>query len=227
MKPYLFVALDNLAKNEKETLEIAEQLTNSAEGFGFKLNLDYLLKQGLEVAVNRIKQFNRQVFADIKMWNGTRTMAAIIEDLTSLGVDYLNVYALADNLLPAAIKTTRGTKTKVLAVTVLTHFDSSYCQKHFRRSLKETIRYLAEDSVETGCHGIILPGTALSAVRDINTIKVVPGIRPTWYKDTRHEEKVEPRVAMENGANILVCGSPIMKSHYPAGALKLVLSEIQ
>ena len=229
MKPFLFVALDDLDKKESQTLEIAGKLSGIEGDFGFKINLDYLLnpEKGLRTTIAPIQQLGCPVFTDLKMWNGTRTMASVIENLVALEVDYLNVYALADNLLPKAIKITEGTKTKVLGLTVLTHFDEGYCQKHFRRSLKETVRHFAEVAVGAGCHGIILPGRALDAVADFDTIKVVPGVRPTWYKDTRHEEEIEPRVAAEKGANILVCGSPIMKSGNPVESLRRILTEIQ
>lgn len=229
MKKFLFVALDDLTNRERETVKVAEQLSKVEGNFGFKVNLDYLLnpEKGLKALLAPIQQFGRPVFSDLKMWNGTRTMASVIENLVALGVDYLNVYALAEELLPKAIRVTEGTKTKVFGLTVLTHFSETYCQKHFRRSLPETVRHFAEVAVVAGCHGIILPGTALESVADLDTIKVVPGVRPTWYKDTRHEEEVEPRAAVEKGADVLVCGSPIMKSENPVDALRKVLSEMR
>lgn len=228
MKPFLFVALDGLAKNERETLSVAEQLSGVSGNFGFKVNLDYLLnpEKGLKTAFRSIQQFGRPVFADLKMWNGTRTMVSVIENLIAMGIDYLNVYALADNLLPKAIKITEGTKTKVLGLTVLTYFSETYCQKHFKRSLSQTVRHFAEVALGAGCHGIILPGTTLEVVTDLDTIKVVPGVRPSWYKDTRHGEEIGPRVAVEKGANILVCGSPITKSDKPVKSLERILAEI-
>ena len=115
MKPLLLNALDDLAGKEEKTLKVAEQLSKVEGNFGFKVNLDYLLnpEKGLKALLKPIQQFGRPVFSDIKMWNGTRTMASVIENLVALGVDYLNVYALADELLPKAIQITKGTKTKV------------------------------------------------------------------------------------------------------------------
>lgn len=227
-QPFLFVALDDLGEKEKEMLEIAERLIAVDGPFGFKANLDYLLNPriGLKTALSQVQQFGRPVFADLKMWNGTRTMRSVIESLVECGVDYLNVYALADDLLPGAIKATEGSKTKVLGLTILTHFSESYCQKWFKRSLRETVRLTAEVALDRGCHGIILPGTVLDVVQDLKTIKVVPGVRPKWYQDTRHEEEVEPGVAVDQGADGLVCGSPIMKSADKVVALKRILSEM-
>ncbi len=229
MNPFLFIALDDLAGKENETFSIATQLSYAPGNFGFKLNLDSLLNRtkSLETILNKAQTLKRPIFADIKMWNGTRTMKSVFQTFIDLKVEYVNVYALADDLLPEAIEITKGTATKVLGLTVLTHFNEAYCQKHFKRSLPETVRHFSEVAIEAGCHGVILPGTTLSVVKDIITTKVVPGVRPEWYKDDRHEEEVTPKEAIENGADILVVGGPIMKSVAPASALEKILSEMK
>jgi orotidine-5'-phosphate decarboxylase len=233
--PFLFVALDDLDKKEKETLDIAERLVAVDGPFGFKINLDYLLNPILStktVLFQMRQRFGRPIFADLKMWNGTRTMRSVIEMLVDSGVDYLNVYAQADDLLSGAIKAVEGSKTKILAVTVLTHYDEDYCQKWFRRSLRDTVRLGAEVALQRGCHGIILPGTVLDVVKDFGFEKWTPGVRLGWYpEDARHQQEVEPRVAVNGGVTGLVCGGPIMKSVEKVGidnveALKRVLTDM-
>lgn len=234
-RPFLFVALDGLMKKEKETLEIAERLSGVEGNFGFKVNLDYLLDRGLRnpSTLGNIQQFGRLVFTDLKMWNGTSIMSSIIGNLVDKGVDYLNVYALADDLLPEAIKIAKGSKTKVLGLTVLTHFTEAYCRKWFQRSLKMTVRLGADVALGRGCQGIILPGTALDVVKDLEAEKVNPGVRPDWYlEDDRHEQKITASEAVNRGATALVCGGPIMKSQEKVGidsveALKRVLAEMK
>lgn len=230
MKPFLFVAPDDIATEEKKTLAILKNLAAQDDlEFGIKLNLDYLLNRtkSLETVIKKIQAFKRPIFADIKMWNGTRTMKSVFQTFVDLEVEYVNVYALADDLLPEAIEITKGTNTKVLGLTVLTHFSNGYCLRTFRRTLPETVRYFSEVAVYRGCHGIILPGTTLNDVKDIVTIKVVPGVRPEGYKDDRHEEEVTPKEAIKNGADILVVGGPIMKSAAPASSLEKILSEMK
>jgi len=89
MKPFLFVALDDLDKKENQTLGIAGKFSGIEANFGFKVNLDYLLnpEKGLRTTLAPIQQLGRPVFTDLKMWNGTRTMASVIENLVALGVD--------------------------------------------------------------------------------------------------------------------------------------------
>lgn len=226
MNPLLFIAMDNLNCKEKSTLKTAKSFLDVEGNFGFKINLDYLLTKSITNALNRIQQFDRPVFADLKMWNGQRTMIDIVKELVDFEVEYLNVYALADTEIPEVVRITSGTNTKVLGLTVLSHYDDDYCNEHFKRSLKDTVKHFTSIAIRRGCHGIILPGTALESVRNTHTIKLVPGIRPSWYKDTRHKEEVTPTIAIENGANILVCGSPIMKTDEPAKSLRRILDEM-
>ncbi len=225
--PFLFVALDGLSEKEEETLKIVERLCSVDGPFGFKINLDYLLLKGIGPALQAIQGFGRPVFTDLKMWNGKRTMKAIIAELVMKEVDYFNVYALADSELIGLAELMTNSKTKALAVTVLTHYTDDYCRLNFGKSLSETVRYLSFVAFARGCHGLILPGTVLDSVRDLQAIKAVPGVRPSWFKDTRHGQEVEPRVAVDRGAGILVCGSPIMKWLDPVEALQKVLSEMR
>lgn len=223
--PFLFVALDYHTGDE--VLKIAEELAEIEENFGFKVNLDVLLKRGLGF-VSELKQFERPVFADLKMLNGTRTMIEIAQRLAELNVDFINIYALAgEEAIGKVLKALQGSNTKLLGLTVLSHYDDAYCQKHFGKSLSKSVEHFATVACDAGCHGIILPGIALEDVRNLEIIKVVPGIRPSWYEDKRHAQPVTPRQAVENGANILVCGSPITKSSNTREALQKILEEIK
>lgn len=228
MKPFLFVALDDLVDTETETLKKAEQLclVNSSN-FGFKVNFDYLLCKGLATGIKTVQQFNRPIFADLKMNHGSRTMARVISELVTLGVSYTNIYTLSDLLIDESVKQTENSQTKILGVTILSHFDDVYCRRYFKRSLEEMVFSFATTALLRGCHGVIVPGTTLSIVKHLQGIKVVSGIRPIWYQDDRHQQEVEPSWAVADGADILVCGDPIMKDKGPMVALQKILSEME
>lgn len=225
MSSILWVALDGLKDKSGQTLQTAEQLAEVDGTFGFKINLDYVLAVGYEIAVNTIERFGQPIFVDLKMWNGGRTMSSIVADMVQLGVDYTNAYALADKELARAVKAAEGTDTEVLGLTVLTHYDDAYCRKHFLRSLSDTVAHFAEVSRDVGCRTVILPGTTLGAVADIEVGTCVPGMRPEWYSDSRHSEEITPFAAKEAGVDMGVCGSPVMKSPNPAEALQKVLAD--
>ena len=225
-RPFLFVALDG---TEGHIIKMASTLSRVEGDFGFKVNLDYLLhlNKGLETTIGNIQAYDKPVFTDLKMWNGRRTMLEVIKTLVGLGVDYLNVYALADDLLPEAIEATKDSKTKVLGLTVLSHYDNDYCLRHFGRTFVGAVVHFAKVALNDSCHCIILPGTTLHIVKGLDGIKVATGIRPDWYEDKRHRQVVTPKQAVEEEADALVCGSPITKSSNPIEALKKVLSEMQ
>ena len=237
MKPFLFVALDGLADNETETLKKAEQLCLvNSPNFGFKINFDYLLLKGLKAGIETVQQFKRPVFADLKMNHGSRTMKKVVAELVSLGVEYTNIYALADKLMHDSVKLTEDSQTKILGVTILTHFyndDSNrgYIQKYFDCPGSALVASLAHYAVDNGCHGVILPGNIylldLLKLNNFSGIKAVPGIRPSWYKDDRHSQTIEPAQAVAHGTDILVCGDPIMKDTGPVVALQKILSEME
>ena len=222
----LFVALDDLLGKKRETVEAVREIESEQGNFGYKINLDCLMFHGTHMAIHGQISTARPIFADTKTWNGKRTTTDIAKMLVDAGVDYFNVWVQADDQLAGAVKATEGSKTKILGVTVLTHYSDDWCRMYFRRSLEETVVFLVQRAKDLGLHGVVLPGTCLSAVKDSDQIKTVPGIRMEDFKDDSHEQEVTPEFAAQNGADIVVCGSPIMKVSDKVGALRQVLSRL-
>lgn len=223
----LCVAIDTT--DQHKAVETAIELDCGGKELPFmvKFNLDFFLNCGISGALSHLASLeDRPIFADLKAWNGKRTLRDIAKKLAGK-VAYVNFYALADTYLGDVVKELEGSGTKVLAVTVLTHYDDSYCQRFFGSSLYDTVKRFTEVAAENNCHGIVVPPTCLDAVEEYNLEKVCPGIRPTWFSDNRHEQEVTPAQAIAAGADILVCGSPILKSPNPIQAIKTILDEME
>ncbi|MBI3638612.1 hypothetical protein HY227_02610 [Candidatus Wolfebacteria bacterium] len=95
--------------------------------------------------------------------------------------------------------------------------------------MADTVNVLSNMALENGCHGVILPGTTLHAVTDLNCIKFNPAIRPLWFNDPRansQKQIMSPEEAIKNGATIVSGGSPVFGSPDPALALRKILEEI-
>ncbi len=231
-KPFLFVGLDY--QDPYEVADFAEELCQvDRDSFGFKLNLDFLINtvlSGNYEPFERVLSMKKPIFTDLKMWNGKRTMTSIAEGLIKRNVDYFNVYSLADKpFLEALVEKTKGTNTKVLGVTVLTHYDEDYCQRKRGCSFEEAVRSDAETAYDAGCDGIILPGTMLNEVMDLQMEKLIPAVRPDWYGktgDNYQKQESSVKEAIDGGANLLVCSSPIRKSPDRKEALIKTLDEI-
>lgn len=226
--PKLFVAVDYRTKEEATGL--IEQINNVQGDFGYKLNLDLLLLQGGLNVLDEFTSFGRPIFADLKMWNGRRTMASIVDILASKGVALTNIYAHAGTkFLKAAVEAIDGRDLGILGLTVLTHYTDEDCMRIYQQPLKESVRMLSEIAHEGECYGLVLPPTTLDVVKNLDMIKTTPGIRPKWYEkpeDNWQAQVATPSGAITAGANILVIGSPIRKDADPPAALKRTLDEI-
>ena len=100
-------------------------------------------------------------------------------------------------------------KSKILAVTVLTSIQG-------RQLGKEVIR-LVKQANKAGVDGVVCSGHELVSISKIYTkkdfMKVVPGIRPTWYTEKDDQKrKMAPKEALKAGADFLVIGRPILNS---------------
>jgi|SRR3989344_4003524 len=233
-KRMLYVALDST--NQKENLKSAAELTKRVlhGNYGFKINLDSVANFSSGALsshdmVKTILDYGKPVFVDMKMWNGGRTVESIATGCAELGVDIINMYPHAGKAFyERVLSALKGSNTKLFGLTVLTHYTDEDTQKLYGKNLRDAVRMFVEMNKEYGANGVILPGTALNDVKDINLSKLVPAVRPIWFADKKansQEQTVAPEEAFENGANYVVCGSPIFKSPNPAEALERILTE--
>ena len=128
--PKLFIALDGLGgRKHNEIMDIATNLSKVSGPIAVKINLDGFFDEDstLKDILSGLKKLGLPIFADLKMWNGKRTMTDVVRRLGHYGVDYINIYALADQELAAVVEKVEMLPIQILAVTVLTHYDESYC----------------------------------------------------------------------------------------------------
>lgn len=224
----LYVALDYNSRGQN--INLAESFYHEQGNFGFKINQDhYTLWPDYAKALPQHHIGSKPLFIDTKINNGSRTMANIVQDIVNLGAEHTNVWATAGKLIKPLAEIVKDTNTELLGVTVTTHFDDIYCQKIYGKSLTDSVRMLSEVALENGCSGIIVPGTALRAVEDLECIKVVPAVRPEWFENKNandQEQTITPTEAVQMGANVLVCGTPIYTHPRPTEALQMILEEI-
>jgi orotidine-5'-phosphate decarboxylase len=216
-QPKLYLALDtpNLAK----AMELARSVNDVKGDFGFKLNLDLLLRHSV-TAVNLVREeFGRPVFADTKTWNGGRTMADSAVALAEAGASIVNVYAQAGvKFMQRTVDAVRssGYEAEVFGLGVLTHYTDADCRRIYRRSLRSAVRFFADEVVAAELDGYIQPGPLLQDTRRKPLKKrLIPAVRPPWYEDTKanaQEQTMAPQEAFGGGADIVVCGSPVFKS---------------
>lgn len=228
-KPFLYAGMDFM--EEDKMLYWADKLAPVEGNFGWKVNDDYLAKYTAKRTIDSLLPYQRSIFADKKMFKGTRRMINSALELAEIGgVEYTNVFALVgQKMLTRVVEGVKGSGIDILALTVLTHMGEAYCKLMFKRSLSESVKMLTQIAKDSGCKGIVLPGTCLKDVTEFDMVKVVPGIRPKWYQSKKanpQSQKVTPRQAVEDGADILVASSPIFDTENPVDSTKRILEEM-
>lgn len=236
--PFLWIALDGLSEHADKTLAVMRELEKVEGNFGFKANLDWVLERGLGPARKALS--SRPAFVDTKMWNGASTMARAFYNAHHAGFDLINAYALAGGVgaskqdgleLSESILMFRrkapDSGLRIFAVTILTHYGDSYCKRVFGASESVVVRRLVEEGALGGADGVIMPGTYLPQLEDLKIRFCLPGIRPTWYSDNRHERETRPEEVAGRSDVEVVCGSPIMKTADPVGSLKKILDALK
>ncbi len=224
--PKFFLANDATTKDE--FLKNMGLIEGVYRGYGVKINLDLIMKEK-DLPGYVKKHFHVPVFADLKMWNGKRTMKEIVTMLGDQGVAMINVWAVADNMIDAVVEEAKKYGIVVLGVTVLTHYTEDYCLKVYKRTMGEAVALFAQMSLDHGCDGYILPGTCLENAADLGGIKFNPATRPVWFVDKKanfQEQIMEPGEALRRGADIVSCGTPVFGSPDPKEALLKIIQEV-
>lgn len=230
-KGFVYVALER--SSQIENIQLAQKLSENVKSdrYGFKPNLHSIADFSSEAMtphdyIRELKQFERRIFVDLKMWNGGRTMERIARGCADLEVDIINMYAHAGLKAMERIHgALAGSRTKLFGLTVLTHYTDEDTLSLYGKNMKDAVRMLAERCYYQA-DGVILPGTQLEVVQDLSIQKLCPGIRPSWFEDKKindQEQVVTPEEAIAHGADYLVIGSPILNSDNPSFALERIL----
>lgn len=206
----IIVSLDGMS--ERKALSMAQELHSDV--WGFKVN-DLLYEySGI---IEQLKELGC-VFADVKLHDIPNTVGNSVQRLVDRGVDIITVHASGGLEMMSAAKQHAG-PAKIIAVTVLTSQNTA--------ETESIVLERARDAIAAGVDGIVCSGQELGLLDTIEgmkeKLKVVPGIRPSWYREKDDQARtVTPHEAIKNGANYLVVGRPITTADNPADALQKV-----
>jgi len=205
-KNHVIIALDGL--EEALALRFAEILSPSV--WGFKVN-DLLFAD--PHVIGRIKRFSN-VFADAKLYDIPHTVKNSVRRLVDAGADLITVHA-SGGVEMMRIAKENSSECKIIAVTVLTSTETNIHE----------VERLVKDAIEAGVDGIVCSGNDLKAISKIpgakSLLKVVPGIRPTWYDKTDDQKRIAtPQAAIDAGADFIVIGRPVLEAPDPVEAVK-------
>lgn len=200
----------------------------------FKLGLEMFVGFGPEV-VKEVIAGGGKVMLDLKLHDIPNTVRKAAKNASLLGAELLTVHASGGStMLKAAVEGVKeaGSKTKVLAVTVLTSIDEETLNNELgvSKSVLDQVKSLAMLAKESGVDGVVCSPKEIAAIRECcgpDFLIVTPGIRPKGSAVGDQKRIKTPGEAINDGANYIVVGRPITEANDPAGAMEAILKEIE
>jgi orotidine-5'-phosphate decarboxylase len=194
-------------------------------------------KIGLELATSRhyfdlldwLVAQDKKVFTDLKLYDIPATVMAAVRQLSNSGASFLTVHG--DRAVVEAAALAKGSRLKILAVTVLTSVaPRDLADLGFSQSIEELVLLRARQAAAAGCDGVIASGLEAAPLRAAlgeEALIVTPGIRPA--EGARNDDQrrvVTPTMAFRSGADHIVVGRPIRDAADPYIAATAIQDEI-
>jgi len=204
-----------------------------------------LFKVGLELFVSvgpRILRVIRDrteagIFLDLKFHDIPATVKNAFLAASAYGVTFTTVHCDEGKGLLSSVVENNPSRTKILAVTVLTSLGSKDVEElgysdRYVNNITELVMLKARMAKEAGCSGVVCSGLEVENVKaelGKDFIVVTPGIRPAWSLVGKDDQKriITPYQALKKGADYIVVGRPIRTAEKPIEAAKRVLDEIE
>ena len=230
----LIVALD--VDTKEKALSLVERL--KAEVKIFKIGSELFTSCGPKIA-DDVKRNGCEVFLDLKFNDIPNTVARSAAAAVRSGVFMFNVHALggpdmmkktADAAAEEA-KKLKIVKPKVIAVTILTSMDENSLKKvGIFDNMETQVLRLAKLAKDSGLDGVVASPAEVKMIRKNlgeDFLIVTPGVRPSWAEKNDQKRIATPKEALDNGANFIVVGRPIIEADDPVEAAKKILKEIE
>ena len=227
--------------NPKDRLIVALDVATSGEAAALAARLAGhvgMVKVGKQLftaagpaVVSRLIEAGAKVFLDLKYHDIPNTVSGAVAAAASLGVSFVDIHALGGrSMIGAAAKALAGSRTSLLAVTVLTsHDDATLLEIGVAGPVASAVERLALLARSSRAHGVVASPHEIAAIRAAcgpDFLIVTPGIRPAGAKAGDQARAATPPSALRAGADYLVVGRPIIEAADPAAAASAIVAEM-
>lgn len=223
----LIVALD--VGHALAGLDLAQRL-GDAVGF-YKIGLGMLTGGGLALARELKDDLGKRVFLDMKLFDIPATVEQAVRGLAAYDLDFLTVHG-DPHVVRAARAGAAGSKTRILAVTVLTSLDRADLDAMLIRDgdLAGIVTERAARAFAAGADGVIASPHEAAAIRALpeaaGRLIVTPGVRPAGAAAGDQKRIETPGAAIRAGADHIVVGRPVWQAPDPAAAARAIRAEL-
>jgi orotidine-5'-phosphate decarboxylase len=229
----LIVALD--VESREKAIQYVRLL--KADVRMFKVGLELFVSAGPDL-VRQMVDEGSSVFLDLKLHDIPNQVSRAVAAATRLGVSMLTLHALGGwKMMHSASEMAAETaarlgipKPLLLGVTVLTSLDEAQLRlTGIAGTLPSAVHRLACIAEASGMDGVVASPHEARLIREslpLSFVLVTPGVRPAGSRSHDQSRTMSPREALEQGADYLVIGRPILESADPCHAAQLILAEM-
>ncbi len=218
MKEKLIVALD--VPEISAAKKLVEELSD--EVIFYKIGLELMMSGEYFPLVKWLKSKEKKVFADLKLYDISETVARSVKNLAQYEIDLLTIHTASREIMEKAAQN-KG-EMKVIGVTVLTNLD----QKDLGEmgfdpqiSLENLVRKKTALALESNLDGVVASALEAADLRKNfgkDFLIVSPGIRLEALANDDQKRVADVKTALKNGASHLVVGRPITRDTNPRAA---------
>ena len=196
-----------------------------------KIGMEIFYKEGPEL-VKELKKMGFKIFLDLKLHDIPNTVEKAMKNLSSLGVDIVNVHSEGGiEMMKAARRgldsTEEGKKTKLIAVTILTSISNDILKNELlvNADVSKVVKKYATNAKEAGLDGVVCSALEAPIIKEMGLISVTPGIR--FADDSKGDQKrvATPAYAKELGSTYIVVGRSITAAENPLAAYERCVKE--
>ena len=234
MKDRLIVALDY--SSDEPVKQLVTSLDDSVSYYKVGMELYYSVGESI---IHYLKEQQKNVFLDLKLYDIPNTVAKGLSALTRLGANMMNVHASGGSLMmQKAVEAVADeaarlsiARPQVIAVTILTSMNQEqWGQMGHTSEISDQVVRLALLAKESGMDGVVASPQEASAIRSVsgdNFLIVPPGVRPIGAAVNDQSRIATPSSALRQGSTHLVVGRPITAAPDGQAAAKAILEEME
>lgn len=222
----LIVALD--LPDALQALRLVDHLDDTV-GF-YKIGLGLLTGGGLALA-DELKQADKRVFLDLKLFDIGATVEKAVAGLARYELDFLTVHG-DPHVVRAAVKGRNTSATRILAVTILTSLDRADLDASLIQpgKIADLVAKRAQNAFLAGADGVIASPMEAARIRSLPEARgkliVTPGVRPECTERDDQKRVATPAQAIRAGADHIVVGRPVWQAADPRAAARSILDDL-
>lgn len=215
MKDKLIVALD--VADIKKAQDLVMLLGDEVEFY--KIGLEFMASGDYFTLIKWLKHKNKKVFADLKLFDISQTVAKAVSNLKQYEIDLLTIHCASRDIMLRAAEN-KG-NIKIIGVTILTNLAANdLWEMGFDKnlSIEQLVLHRAKLALNCGLDGVVSSPLEVGMLRQNlgnNFLVVTPGIRLEKIHNDDQKRAADAAFALQNGSSYLVVGRPITQAQEP------------